>query len=430
MKKIAIALMLSWGAISTVQAAPKNIIMVVGDGMGPAHTSAYRYFKDNPKTVEIEKTVFDRHLVGRASTYPSHVEGLVTDSAASGTALATGHKTYNGAIGLDKDREPVQSVLEYAKSVGKSTGLVVTSQINHATPASYMAHVPKRKMYNEIADSYFDDRINGRFKADVMLGGGWKYFIRKDRDLVNEFKDAGYQYIDSYEKLADINKDQVIGLFAPVGLPAALDDKQPERLKTMVAAAVNRLERNEKGFFLLVEASQIDWAGHANDVASVMAEIDDLNSAVEWLENYVSGNPDTLVIVTADHNTGGMSMGAKGGGYRWEPQYLRNISVSTKTIANQQVKNGFNPGQISNQLGFELNSDEISQLKKAHGQNKKQLFTTLKSVINKRTNTGWTTGGHTGIDVPVFAMGEGKELYAGQIDNTDIAKHIFRQLGK
>ena len=262
------------------------------------------------------------------------------------------------------------------------------------------------------------------------MGGGWKYFIRDDRNVVENFQEAGYQYINSYDQLSEINKDQVLGLFADSGLPAALDDKQPDRLKNMVAAAVNRLERNDKGFFLLVEASQIDWANHANDIATSMGEMDDLNSAVVWLEEYVANNPDTLVVVTADHNTGGMSMGAKGGGYRWEPQYLRNLSASTRTIAHQQMKNGFDPDKISNQLGFELTSDETTTLQKAHGKNKKALFTALKSVINKRTNTGWTTNGHTGVDVPVFAMGEGKELYAGQIDNTDIAKNIFKQLGK
>ena len=135
-------------------------------------------------------------------------------------------------------------------------------------------------------------------------------------------------------------------------------------------------------------------------------------------------------VMTADHNTGGMTMGAKGGGYRWEPKYLRNVSASTRTIANQQTKNGFDSDEISNQLGFELNKDEISLLKKAHGKDKKQLFKALKRVVDKRTNTGWTTSGHTGVDVPVFAFGAGKDKYAGQIDNTDIAKNIFKQLGK
>ena len=127
---------------------PKNIIMVVGDGMGPAYTTAYRLFKDNPNTKAIEPTVFDNILVGRSSTYPAKISGFVTDSAASATALATGHKSYNGAIGVDVDVKPLETVMEYAKSIGNSTGLVVTSQINHATPASYAAHVKQRKMYD------------------------------------------------------------------------------------------------------------------------------------------------------------------------------------------------------------------------------------------------------------------------------------------
>ena len=133
--------------------SPKNIIMIVGDGMGPAYTTAYRYYKDNPHTEFIEETVFDRHLVGMSSTYPARVSGFVTDSAAAATALATGVKSYNGAIGLDANKQPVETVLERAKKHGKKTGVVVTSQVNHATPASYLAHNEHRKNYNAIADS-------------------------------------------------------------------------------------------------------------------------------------------------------------------------------------------------------------------------------------------------------------------------------------
>lgn len=147
-------------------------------------------------------------MIGRASTYPAHVSHFVTDSAAAGTALATGHKTYNGAIGVDKDKKVVKSVLEFAKSKGKSTGVVVTSQINHATPASYIAHVESREMYNKIANSYFDHKITGQFKVDIMLGGGWKYFIREDSNLKNEFMKAGYQYINNYDQLSKIKSNE------------------------------------------------------------------------------------------------------------------------------------------------------------------------------------------------------------------------------
>lgn len=411
------------------QTTPQNIIMIVGDGMGPAYTSAYRYFSDNPATPQIEQTVFDRLLVGRTTTYPAPVSGYITDSAAAATALATGHKTYNGAIGVDANKKPVQSVLEYAKSIGKSTGLVVTSQINHATPASYASHVESRKMYNEIADQYFDRRINGKFIVDVMLGGGWHYFIRANRDLTKEFSSANYQYIDNYHQLSQINNDRVLGLFADKGLPWALDDKQPQRLKIMTMAAIDRLDNNDQGFFLLIEASQIDWAGHSNDIAAAMAEMADLSSTVTWLESYVAQHPNTLVVMTADHSTGGFTIGANDK-YEWAPQFIKNLTASPRAIAKAQANTDFDSDKISQQLGFVLTTDEITALRQAHGDNNQALYVALKHLIDIRTNTGWTTGGHTGVDVPVFAFGAAKDQFKGQIDLTDIAHTMFKLLGK
>jgi alkaline phosphatase len=434
MKKIISTLLITATASFTVSAhgeltSPKNIIMVVGDGMGPAYTSAYRYFKDNPQTPTIEATVFDDILVGRASTYPAPVSGFVTDSAASGTALATGHKSYNGAIGVDANEKPQQSVLEFAKSIGKSTGLVVTSQINHATPASYAAHVKQRKMYNVIADQYFDTRINGEHTVDVMMGGGVKYFKRDDRDLTKAFKNDGYQYIDQYSQLATLNSDKVLGLFSDVGLPWALDDSQPHRLKAMTMAAIDRLDNNEEGFFMLIEGSQVDWGGHANDIAAAMTELDDLAVTIEWLKTYVKDNPDTLVVITADHSTGGFTIGANGD-YAWRPAVIKNLKSSPENIAKTQTADKFDVAVINEQLGFELTKDEIKTLKTAHNDGKKSLYNAIKKVIDVRTNTGWTTSGHTGVDVPVFAFGSHKNAFGGQIDNTDIAKTIFKLLGK
>ena len=416
--------------INVVDNAPKNIIMIVGDGMGPAYTSAFRYFSDNPNTAAIEETVFDRLLVGRATTYPAPISGYVTDSAAAGTALATGHKTYNGAIGVNPNKEAVQSVLEYAKSIGKATGLVVTSQINHATPASYAAHVESRKMYNAIADQYIDQKINGQFKVDVMFGGGWQYFIRDDRDITKEFVNANYQYIDSYNELSSINSDKVLGLFGKVGLPWALDDSQPHRLKRMTVAAIDRLDNHQNGFFMLIEGSQIDWAGHSNDIAAAMAEMADLSATVEWLEDYVAQHPVTLVIMTADHSTGGFTIGANGK-YAWNPQFIKNLTASPSTIAKTQITGGFSANKLSQQLGFDLTTTEADTLKAAHDKGDvKTLYIAIKHLLDIRTNTGWTTGGHTAVDVPVFAFGSNKALFSGQIDNTDIAKTIFKLLGK
>jgi len=433
MKKIAFILLIIIIAIVTFNTdetnkQPKNIIMVVGDGMGPAYTTAYRYFKDNPDTAEIESTIFDRLLMGRASTYPAPVSGLVTDSAASGTALATGHKTYNKAIGVDVDGKPLQSVLEYAKSIGKSTGLVVTSQINHATPASYVAHASSRKMYDEIANQYLDEKVSGQHKVDIMMGGGLKYFKRDDRDLVQEFQNSGYQFINKYKQLDQIDNDKVLGLFAPVGLPWALDDEQ-YRLKNMTIAAIDRLDNNDDGFFMLIEGSQIDWGGHSNDIAASMAELDDLAVTINWLENYVKTHPDTLVVITADHSTGGFTLGANGD-YAWHPEFIRQLKSSPENIAKTQISNQFDPEIINHELGFTLTKAEINSLNIAYNLGEKPLYKALKFVIDTRTNTGWTTGGHTAVDVPVFAFGANKHDFTGQLDNTDIAKNIFKLLGK
>ena len=442
MKKIISTLFLTatagFAAAHGDSSAPKNIIMVVGDGMGPAYTSAYRYFKDDPTTLAIEETVFDNILVGRSSTYPAKVSGFVTDSAASATALATGHKSYNGAIGVDVNEKPQQSVLQYAKSIGKSTGLVVTSQINHATPASYVAHAKQRKMYNIIADQFFDNRINGQHSVDVMLGGGVEYFKRDNRDLTQEFKNAGYQYVDQYSQLTSLKSDKVLGLFAPVGLPWALDDSNPNRLKTMTMAAIDKLDNNDKGFFMLIEGSQVDWGGHANDIAAAMGELDDLAKTVEWLKMYVKNNPDTLVVITADHSTGGFTIGANGE-YAWRPSFIQHLKSSPEAIAKSQTNTKLDIAYINDQLGFILTKEEQNILQTAQNSANeltnektpaKVLYKALKRVIDLRTNTGWTTGGHTGVDVPVFAFGKHKNAFKGQIDNTDIAKTIFGMLGK
>lgn len=429
---------------------PQNIIMVIADGMGPEYTSAYRYFNDDKSTAVVERTIFDKYLIGSSSTYPAPVSGYVTDSAASATALATGVKSYNGAIGVDIDKKPLETVLERAKSLGYKTGAIVTSQINHATPASYIAHNESRRNYNEIADSYIDEKIAGQYKFDLLLGGGWKYFIREDRNLVEELKRDGFQYIDSYTQLEQLKHDKpAMGLFADSGLPYAIDDSNSHRLSTMAKHAT-RLLTNDKGYFLLIEASQVDWAGHSNDITGAMSEMDDLAKTMEYLEQYVANNPETLVVLTADHSTGGMSL-AKDGVYQWNPDILKVLSHTPRYFSQQISKQTLTNDEIKKLVNIELNEEELTRIttakKEALAQlnafksmskeeQKKQrkpniaraIETSFKSIIDDRTNTGWTTGGHVAIDVPVIAFGQNHLLFKGSQDNTDIAKKIFSQL--
>lgn len=414
------------------ESTPKNIIMIVADGMGPAYTTAYRYYADDPNTPEIDATIFDQWHVGNSSTYPASVSGVVTDSAASATALASGIKSYNGAIGMDVNKQPVTTVLHRAKAKGMKTGLAVTSQIVHATPAAYVAHNESRQNYNAIADSFFDDRISGEHKVDVMLGGGTDYFIRDDRDIRQLFVDQGYQYIDSYAQLSSLTNDAgALGLFAPVGLPWALDDIDPSRLRTMAQTATRILENNQ-GYFLLLEASQVDWAGHGRDINSAMAEMQDLHLMLEWLVEYQTQHPETLVVLTADHSTGGLTLAANGE-YRWEPASLHGINTSVTAMIKHLVNSADEPTKrlayIKAQLGFELTqAEQDAVLAMDMNAKSRSLEDVIKRIIDRKTNTGWTTWGHTAVDVQVFAVGPGAERFAGHQDNTDIAKRIFELL--
>jgi len=384
----------------------------------------YRYFADDPATRDlIEPTVFDEMLVGGASTHPAKVSGVVTDSAASATAMSAGIKTYNGAIAVDENKQPVQTVLEQAKLQGMKTGVAVTSQIVHATPAAFIAHNESRKNYDQLADSYFDDRLEGQFKADVMLGGGWKYFIRPDRNLVEAFTDAGYEYVDQWANLAHTTSEKpLLGLFADVGLPWALDFTEQHRLLALTETAVRHLE-NDKGFFLMVEASQVDWAGHANDIAAAMAEMADLDETLQWLKSYADVNGDTLLVVTADHSTGGLTL-SRDGDYRWQPDILHGLEQSPQALSQLAFKDKdkHRAEIIEQALGLTLTEAQAKQVKSA--EDEKALLTLIKHIIDLHTGTGWTTGGHTAIDVPVMAWGPGKERFEGHQDNTEIGIKI------
>lgn len=406
----------------------QNVIMVIADGMGPAYVSAFRFYNDNPDTPEVETTIFDNILLGTVRTHPHQQSGYVTDSAASATALASGVKTYNGAIGMNVDKQAVETVLHRARKLGMKTGLAVTSTIVHATPASYMVANEQRRNYNQIADSFFDDRIEGKFLADVMLGAGTDQFIRADRNIVNEFVANGFQYVSTYDELTKVEANKpLIGLFGANSLPWALDDSNPLRLSTLTSSALKHL-KNEKGFFLLVEASQVDWAGHGNEIASAMAEMTDLVATMNVIKDFTINNPNTLVLLTADHSTGGLTVAGKDG-YRWDPRWLKGFSASIPAIAANMLK-AQNPAEyVSEKFGFALNEKEISILSSITPDTaSRQIETLLKQIVDERTNTGWTTSGHTAVDVNMYGYGPGASQFKGNINNTDIAHKLFNIL--
>ena len=423
---------------------PKNVIFMVGDGMGPSYNSAYRYFKDNPNTKEMEKTAFDHYLVGTQRTNPDDPKENITDSAAGATAFSSGHKTYNGAIGVTPDQKPVETVLERAKSQGKSTGLVSTAEITDATPAAYAAHIDSRDKKDEIAKQFYNDRINGKHKVDVLLGGGAKYFGKENGDIDKKFKKDGYDLVKNKQQLANSKKDQVLGLFADKNMPLQIDaPKQNPVLSDMQDAALSKLSKNKKGFFLMVEGASIDKQGHANDITGVMSEMSGFESAFENAMKYAQKHPDTLVVATADHSTGGLTIG-KGKDYKWDPKAIQSMKHSGKWMAEEIASGKDVTKTIQAGYGFDVSKSQIDVIQKEadaiKGLDEKKdkakyeaqlqkLQDAIQKPINDQSHTGWTTYGHTGEDVNTYAYGPGSNQWQGNIDNTENATHIFDFFG-
>jgi len=411
----------------------KNVIFLIGDGMGVSYTSAYRYLKDSEDSKFATQTEFDKYLVGQQMTYPEDPEQNVTDSASAATAMSAGIKTYNNAIAVDNDGTEVKTVLETAKEKGKATGLVATSEITHATPASFGAHDHSRQNMNAIADDYYDELVNGDHKIDVLLGGGTDLFIRNDRDLVDEFKKDGFSYVTNKAELLSDSNDQVLGLFAPRGLDKMIDrTEETPSLKEMTESAIDRLSKDKDGFFLMVEGSQIDWAGHDNDIVAAMSEMKDFEGAFEAAIEFAKKDKHTLVVATADHSTGGYSIGADGI-YNWFADPIKAAKRTPDFMATE-IANGANVEEtlktyIDQDL-LKLTKEEIDAVKAVADKKVVEIDNAIENIFNKRSYTGWTTGGHTGEDVPVYAFGPSSDRFAGQIDNTDHAKIIFDILGE
>ncbi|RLQ84899.1 alkaline phosphatase [Planomicrobium sp. Y74] len=404
----------------------KNVIFLIGDGMGVSYTTAYRSMKDDPATKLIEETAFDPHLVGQQMTHPEDPNQNITDSASSATAMAAGIKTYNNAIAVDNDESEVKTVLEAAKEKGKATGLVATSEITHATPASFGAHDITRKNMNAIADDYYDELINGEHKVDVLLGGGTSLFDRTDRDLTEEFQNDGYGYVTNKQELLENEDTQVLGLFAPAGMPKMIDreDSAPS-LEEMTRSAIDRLEQDKDGFFLMVEGSQVDWAGHDNDIVGAMSEMEDFEKAYAAAIEFAKKDKHTLVIATADHSTGGFSIGADGI-YNWFGEPIAAAKRTPDFMASEIAGGAEVEEILSRYIDLELTDEEINSVKGAAATgNYGSIDNAIEEIFNKRSYTGWTTGGHTGEDVPVYAYGPSSEKFAGNLDNTDHAKIIF-----
>lgn len=278
----------------SAQRNPKNVIFLIGDGMGIAHV--YAGMMANGNHLELERCP----VTGFSKTYSAG--DFTTDSGAGGTALACGVKTKNKMIGMRPDSVAVQSILELASGNKLATGIVVACALTHATPASFIAHQVNREMNDEIAADYLKTNI------DVLIGGGRKYFEdRMDgRNLTNELKARNYQIAYTLNDVKAIKTGKLAGLLYDDQNPG-----MPERgtmLPDATESAITLLSANKKGFFLMVEGSQIDWAAHDNNYKQVIKEMLDFDRTVGKALDFAKKDGNTLVIITADHETGGMTI--------------------------------------------------------------------------------------------------------------------------
>ncbi|KAG0347200.1 hypothetical protein BG004_008239 [Podila humilis] len=440
----------------------RNVIMMISDGFGPASQTYGRSFwrYKNNYTVS-EMTSLDKIFVGSSRTQSS--DSLVTDSAAGATAFACAIKTFNNAIAVDDDGTPCGTILEAAKEQGMLTGLVVTSRITHATPASFSAHVLHRDMEEDIAVHQVGDYVLGR-QVDLMFGGGRCFFLpntteggcRTDgRNLIEESESYGWKHL-MFTRQEFLNKKAgsylplpALGLFNLDHMNYEIDRDKTENslepsLSEMAKAALESLKgnSNNSGFFLMIEGSRIDMGAHNNDPVAHVHDILEYHKTVEVVRRFVAKYPDTVVISTSDHETGGFTLGYQDDpqtypDYLWLPEVIDRAKKSTEILTREffeyQGKNRreYVRTEIFEQgLGITDPSDaEMEFLSKTHEDGTPvaspyDVLPFLGHAISRRASLGWTTIGHTGVDVNLYAEGERSEELRGNHENTDIGEFM------
>lgn len=426
----------------------KNVIFLIGDGMGIGQILVGRNASVGLDGRLVLETLPEVALINTHSLS----DNLITDSAAAGTSLATGYKTENGMVSVLPDETPVKTLLEAAQERGMATGLISTNTIYDATPATFGAHVKSRSMYEEITAQFLERKI------DVLLGGGKDRFLpsgvdvgkRKDgRNLIEEAEGLGYIYVDNTTALKLAKGNMLLGLFHKSYMNYVLDkddygveDVEPS-IAEMTAKAIEILSQNQNGFFLMSEGARIDHAAHAVDVAGVIAEVLAFDEAVKIALDFARKDGNTLIIVTADHETMGFDIS--------EPldyDVLSKMKVTPEYMAiklEKDDKGVFTAESIREVFAevehagiTDLSEDEIAVIQAVSDEYSYKVGWEIGSLISARANMGSMstevralspTGGHTANMVPLFAYGPGAEIFGGVLDNTDVARIISTLMG-
>ncbi|MDD2467416.1 MAG: alkaline phosphatase [Desulfobulbus sp.] len=429
----------------------KNVIFLLSDGTANEAWPLTRWVKG-------ERLASDDILTGAIRTYGA--DSIITDSAPGSTSYATGQKGTDKGIavypwhvsiaGVDFDAAkqyvPLASVLEGARLTGRATGIVATSNVQHATPADFTAHTHDRSKYTEIGEQQVYQNI------DVVLAGGEQYLLPKgvgagvrtdNENLVDVIKAKGYAYVTNREQMLAASGEKIFGLFAPDAMAYDIDRPtfapgEPS-LSEMTTKALKTLSQSTKGkdngFFLFVEGSKVDWAAHANDPAGVVSELLAFDKAIKVALDFAKADGNTLVISVADHTTGGLSIGL-----REDPKYsttnddfvvvpMRKAKLTGEGLG-KLIEKGNSEANIkavfADQWSItDLSADEISAIQKpAHGV---ALQRVVAPMLSRRARLGWTTNGHTGGDPYLFSFGPGR--ISGLWENVDIGKYVANTLG-
>ncbi|MEZ0536573.1 alkaline phosphatase [Caldicellulosiruptoraceae bacterium PP1] len=416
----------------------KNVIIMIPDGMTVAHTTLARWYQGG------ENLNMDELACGLIRTFSAN--NPITDSAPAATAMATGYKSNNKYLsvmpevvsmpGVDKIEEknisrPIATIFEAAKLKGLSTGIIATSNVQHATPAAFTSHTSDRNDYETIAKQQVFNNI------DVVFGGGLKYLEKENRkdkeDLLDVLKQKGYEIITKASELKNIKGNKVWGLFANDAMKYDFDRKgtgEPS-LAEMTSKAISILSKNKNGFILMVEGSKIDWASHANDPVGVVSDVLAFDKAVKVALDFAKKRNDTAIIIAPDHNNGGMSFGTNGASDLYLNSFLKYIQKATLTGEGVESKLNADKSNIasvvSQYYGIDnLTEDEIKAIKNAK---QGSLNSVLGPIISKRSYIGWTTNEHTGEEVVLYSYHPNNYILKGVIDNTDIAWYINEILG-
>ena len=435
----------------TAAIPPKNIIIMFADGAAPTQWDFGRYSSRVLRNQPFATTdvVFREGVLGLLTTAPHGA--YVTDSAAGGSAMSTGVKVLNGAVSIAPDGKPLRTVMQAAKAAGKRIGLVTTATVYDATPTAFSVNAKSRRDCQGLVDQYL------ALEPDVLLGGGADYFLpvgvpggkRKDgRDVVAAFRAKGYQIATNTAELKAAPGAKLVGLFADEDMDLELD-RDPAKEPTtaeMAAAALRALsQQSPDGFVLLVENENTDTAGHGNDAASLMRALWAFDDAVTVALEFQRSRPDTLVIVTGDHETGGfsptyalkdLSSLSSANRFTTGDEHLRMLGSITMSFDAVREKLGRKPsGDVLDELmgkhfpGFRLDPD-LRQLILGRKTSERNFGYTpqnaLGMMVARQTGYYWGTSGHTPEPVAVGAIGPGAELFRGYQDNTDFGKHLHR----